>query len=135
MWFVEILALCGITQIITTSRLFAPLRNHIPTTQLKYMISCPQDMGFSVGFAAYAAVALSAALSPEISFAFPLAASVAATANVYAQWGLVLLLGGLISICAVLVNHIIELLFYMKMWFIMTMNNNKIQRLFQSSTP
>ena len=118
MCFIEVLALCGITQIITASYLFAPVRANVPTKHLKYLMSCAQCMGFWVGSIFYATVALSTELLPSVAYVFPLAEAVAMNANVYVQWAMVLLFGALISISTVLVNHVIEVLHFGKMWFV-----------------
>ena len=71
MFCIEILALCGITQIMMTSYLFKSLRTNMPTKRLRHTVSSPLGMGFWVGFVAYAGVAL---CPPYIEHSFPLAA-------------------------------------------------------------
>lgn len=48
-WF-EVLALAGITGIITRSYLLQGVRDAIKIPKLKYLINCPQCTGFWVGF-------------------------------------------------------------------------------------
>ena len=108
MFCVEILALCGVTQMVMTSYLFKPLRTSMPMKWWRHTVSSPLCMGFWVGFIAYGTVAL---YSPDIEHSFPLAAAVAMTTNVYVQWTLAFLLGGLVGLCVVLFNRIIELLY------------------------
>ena len=117
MFIVEILALCGVTQIITTSYLFASVRRYVPTDHLKYMLSCSQCMGFWIGFGAYVAVALYSLCCPDTDFIFPIAHAVAVT-GFWIQCAFVVLLGGLISLCSILVNHVIEFLHFCKMWYV-----------------
>ena len=57
MFCIEILALCGITQMMT-SFLFKPLRTSMPMKLWRHTVSSPLCMGFWVGFIAYAGVAL-----------------------------------------------------------------------------
>ena len=107
MFCIEIMALCGITQMIMNSYLFKPL--NMPTKWLRHTVSSPLCMGFWVGFIVYATVAL---CPPDIEYSFPLAAVVATNTHVYVQWTLAFLLGGLIGLCVVLCNRIIELLYH-----------------------
>ena len=109
MFCIEILALCGVTQMIMTSFLFKPLRVSMPMKWWRHTVSSPLCMGFWVGFIAYAAVAL---CSPGIEHSFPLAVAVATNPHVYVQWTLAVLLGGLVGLCVVLFNRIIELLYH-----------------------
>ena len=127
MVLIEILALCGIAQIITASYLLAPLRATVPTAHLKYLVSCAQCTGFWVGFIVYAAVACCAIVAPETNFGFPLAEAVAGMHGCI-RWGLVFLLGGLISICVILVNHVIETMHFCKMWFVFEIEEHQIAR-------
>jgi len=73
-------------------------------------------MGFWVGFVSYAAVTLYSQHSPGIEYVLPLAAMVATSSDLYVQWIFVFLFGSLISISVVLVNHVIEVLHFSKMW-------------------
>ena len=66
-------------------------------------------MGFWVGFIVYGTVAF---CPPDIEHSFPLAAAVATNPHVYVQWTLAVLLGGLVGLCVVLFNRIIELLYH-----------------------
>ena len=109
MFCVEILALCGITQMMMTSYLFKPLRTNMPTKWWKHTVSSPLCMGFWVGFIVYGVVAL---CQLDIEHSFPLAAAVATNTHVYVQWTLAFLLGGLVDLCVVLFNRIIELLYH-----------------------
>jgi len=118
MFLVEILALCGIAQVLMTSFLFAPLRANMPTKALKYAVTKPQCTGFLVGFIAYATVAL-CGFTPGTDHSFPMAAAVASVTNVYAQWTLAFVLGGLIAIGSVLLNHFMELIYFAKTWLVL----------------
>ena len=91
-----------------TSFLFKPLRASMPTKWLRHTVSSPLGMGFWVGFIAYAGVAL---CPPDIEHSFPLAAAVATNTHIYVQWTLAFFLGGLVGLCVVLFNRIIELLY------------------------
>ena len=126
MFAVEILALCGITQMITSSYFCAPLRAHIPTKCLRFIIRNPLCMGFCMGNFAYATVALCASQMPTDSL--PVATLVAST-NGNAQWALVLLFGGLIGLCAVLVNQAIELMYYARVWLVQEIEARREKRI------
>jgi hypothetical protein len=82
-------------------------------------------MGFLVGFHIYAAVALCATSDPGVKFMFPLAETLADTHGCV-QWVLVVLLGGLISISVILVNHMIELIHFSKTWFVFEIERHQI---------
>ena len=114
---VEILALCGITHVIMVSYHCSSVRAFIPTKSLRRMMKSSPCIGFWVGILAYAAVALCAHFTHEVACPLPIAALVA-TAQGFTQWALVLLLGGLIGFCAVLANHLIELMLYARIWLI-----------------
>lgn len=53
----EIIALVGITNIITRSFLLQPVRDIIPWQKVKYAANCPQCSGFWVGLLYYIFVA------------------------------------------------------------------------------
>ena len=117
MILVEVLALCGIVQIITTSYLLAPLRASLPTEHLKHLVSCTQCMGFWVGFIVYAVVAICSVFAPISSFSLPIADMVASS-DVYVKPVLVLLFGGLVSVCSLFANHVIEFSHFCKLWYV-----------------
>jgi len=129
MFLVEILALCGITQVLMTSFLFAPLRANIPTKALKYVLTKPQCTGFLVGFITYAIVAL-CDFTPGTVYAFPMAAAVASLTNVYAQWALAFVLGGLIGVSSALLNHLMELIYFAKTWLVLDISVRQDRRRF-----
>lgn len=97
-----ILALVGIVSIITRSYILQILRDKAPTSQLRYMLNCPQCTGFWVGiiYGVYAVLNHNKVVS-DIS--------------------LILLLGGLVSLVA---SAIIPLLDYLS--FAKTVLVNKI---------
>ena len=126
MFCVEIMALCGITQIMMTSFLFKPLRTSMPMKWWRHTVSSPLCMGFWVGFIAYAAVVL---CPSDIEHSFPLVAAVAMNTNVYVQWALAFLLGGLIGLCVVLFNRIIELLYHASLLLAVEVNTRHERRM------
>jgi len=83
-------------------------------------------MGFWVGFIAYAAVVL---CPSDIEHSFPLVAAVAMNTNVYVQWALAFLLGGLIGLCVVLFNRIIELLYHASLLLAVEVNTRHERRM------
>ena len=97
-----VLALVGIVSIITRSYILQILRDKAPTSQLRYMLNCPQCTGFWVGiiYGVYAVLNHNKVVS-DIS--------------------LILLLGGLVSLVA---SAIIPLLDYLS--FAKTVLVNKI---------
>jgi len=129
MFVVEILALCGIAQVLMTSVLFAPLRAHIPPKVLEYVVTSPHCIGFFVGFLTYATVAL-CGFTPGTAYSFPMAAAVVSVTNVYAQWALAFVLGGLIGVGSVLLNHFIELVYYAKAWLMLDIAARQDRRRF-----
>ena len=126
MFVVEILALCGITQMITSSYFCAPVRAHIPTRCLRFIIRNPLCMGFCLGSFAYATVALCASQVPTDSLPM---ATLVASAHGNAQGALVLLFGGLIGLCTVLVNQAIELTYYARVWLVQEIETRREKRL------
>ena len=115
-----LLGLTGFTLIIVRGSVFHGLREWLSAKRpqdIGYLFTCSQCMGFWVGILAYAAVALCAHFTHEVACPLPIAALVA-TAQGFTQWALVLLLGGLIGLCAVLANHLIELMLYARIWLI-----------------
>ena len=108
MYCIEIMALCGITQIIMTTFLSHPLRENNSTKRPRHTTSRPLCTGFWVGFIIYIAVAI---CPPDINLPFPLAAAVATNSHVFVQWTLAFFLGGLIGLCVVLSTRFVELLY------------------------
>ena len=127
MFIIEILALCGVVQIITSSQLFASIRNKIPTASLKYMVTCSQCIGFWVGFCAYTVVVLCSAFGQVTDFIFPIATNLAAISNLMLQLLFLVLLGGLISVSAILTNHVIEWFHFSKLWFVVEVERRSIE--------
>ena len=108
MYCIEIMALCGITQIIMTTFLSHPLRENNSTKRSRHTTSSPLCTGFWVGFIIYVAVAL---CPSDIELPFPLATAVATNSHVFVQWTLAFFLGGLIGLCVMLFTRIVELLY------------------------
>jgi hypothetical protein len=71
-----------------------------------------------MGFLVYGAIALLTHFSIDVSFSFPLANAVVSTVNSYVQFAMVFMLCCLMSICAVLVNHVIELMHFVKVYYV-----------------
>ena len=126
MFVVEILALCGITQMITTSYLCASLRANTPTKCLRFIIMNPLCMGFFVGIFTYTAIMLY--VPQGTTCPLPIATLVATTKG-DSQWALVLLCGGLMGLCAMLVNQFIELMHYAKVWLVQEIETRREKRI------
>ena len=127
MFIIEILALCGVVQIITSSHLFAPARDKMPTASLKYMVTCSQCIGFWVGFCAYSIVVLCSAFGLMTDFVFPIATGLASVSNLFVQLLFLILLGGLTSVSAILTNHTIEWLHFAKLWYVVEVERQSIE--------
>jgi hypothetical protein len=121
---IEILALCGIAQMLTDSWLGMLLRALIPTKFHRYTIADIQVIGFWLGLTAYTAVALCAGV-PETAFPFPPAEIVAETSDCV-QWIWVLSLAGLISISTILVDQFVDWLYHCKKWFRSDLDNHRL---------
>jgi hypothetical protein len=127
LFFVEILSLCGVCQMLTASALAPPLHALIPAKFRQYTVKSLRGMGFWVGFAVYALVALCATVAPNTVFLFPLA-EIVANSGGCVRWIWVFVLAGLISICVIVVNHTLEILYYSKMWFVCEIERHKIAK-------
>ena len=134
MFLVEILALCGIAHLIMDSCLFESLYKRMSLKWFKDLASSPQCLGFWVGFIAYAVVALSAAV-PWIEISLPMVALVATCGNIYIQWTLVFLLGGLMSFCVLLSRRVIELIYNANILIAVRSNLSGLKRCFGASWP
>ena len=127
MMLIEILMLCGTAQMVVISHSFAPLRAIVSAKFGKCMIVNAQCAGFWAGIITYSTVACCAIVAPETNFGFPLAEIVAGMHGCI-RWGLVFLLGGLISLCIILVNQVVEILGDYQCWLVCEIERHRIAK-------